>query len=236
MLELTRSGAAVVFVSHNLNYIQRLCDTALYLKKGREHAYGPAQEVVSLYTREHSPSAAGFGIMPGTDEYFVVRGVTLLDPQGRPSGQHVSGDPMTIRMEFEAMQYLKSPHFTFYASDNETTAVVAHFQQKRDAGRPSFAPGVHVIEVDVESNSLLGGIYNFRLGVCAENLIAVFGKVWNLAQIEVIPRADQYPAMAPSVELSTNWRVSEQIGTIDSPESPLITDLSADNLKGGVPK
>lgn len=49
MEELFRKGKTVIFVSHDTASVRKLCNTAIYLDKGRIIAKGTAKEVVDLY-------------------------------------------------------------------------------------------------------------------------------------------------------------------------------------------
>lgn len=49
MREVGESGRTVLFVSHNMATVQRLCSRALLLSSGRLVAEGPTDEIVSLY-------------------------------------------------------------------------------------------------------------------------------------------------------------------------------------------
>jgi homopolymeric O-antigen transport system ATP-binding protein len=49
MKEVIRSGATVLFVSHNLKNVSEFCDKCLLLEKGRSVVTGPAKEVISAY-------------------------------------------------------------------------------------------------------------------------------------------------------------------------------------------
>lgn len=49
MRDVIRSGAAVVFVSHNLKNITEFCDSCLLLERGKAVKTGPAQDVISTY-------------------------------------------------------------------------------------------------------------------------------------------------------------------------------------------
>jgi len=58
MRETLRNGTTVIFVSHNMDAVLSLCDSAVLLKQGRMLASGPTSEVVAEYYRsggEFSP-------------------------------------------------------------------------------------------------------------------------------------------------------------------------------------
>src|SRR5271170_3966153 len=53
MREVLRGGAAVLFVSHNLNVVAEFCDRCLLLEKGHTVKIGQSQEVISAYLQKH---------------------------------------------------------------------------------------------------------------------------------------------------------------------------------------
>jgi ABC-type polysaccharide/polyol phosphate transport system ATPase subunit len=59
MEEFGKSGRTVVFVSHNLDAVTRLCSTALWLEAGRVRAMGPTSQVVDAYLQDATPDGAG---------------------------------------------------------------------------------------------------------------------------------------------------------------------------------
>ena len=49
MKEIMTSGATTLYVSHSLSEMRKLCNKALWLDKGKQMAYGPAEQVVNEY-------------------------------------------------------------------------------------------------------------------------------------------------------------------------------------------
>jgi len=49
MQELKRAGVAIVFVSHNLDMVSRMCDRAILLQRGKVKACGEPGEVIGRY-------------------------------------------------------------------------------------------------------------------------------------------------------------------------------------------
>jgi ABC-type polysaccharide/polyol phosphate transport system ATPase subunit len=49
MHEVSRTGRTIVFVSHQMNHIRRLCEKAYWLDSGQLRREGPAKEVVNEY-------------------------------------------------------------------------------------------------------------------------------------------------------------------------------------------
>ena len=53
MGELRANGTTIIFVTHNLGYLQRLCNRAIFIYKGNVMQDGPVGDVISTY-RDHT--------------------------------------------------------------------------------------------------------------------------------------------------------------------------------------
>ena len=85
MNEVEASGRTVLFVSHNMDAIGRLCPTSIWLDKGRLRASGPTDRIVADYMQDSATRAddgARFAIDPGSSAQVV--GAALVDDDGTP--------------------------------------------------------------------------------------------------------------------------------------------------------
>ena len=57
MNEVEQSGRTVLFVSHNMDAMARLCPTSIWLDKGRSAAAGRRREIIAEYTRTSAEPA-----------------------------------------------------------------------------------------------------------------------------------------------------------------------------------
>ncbi len=58
--EFKERGVTILFVSHNITDVARLCDNILWLRQGRIHRYGEAREVAQEFFRQTGgPSRSG---------------------------------------------------------------------------------------------------------------------------------------------------------------------------------
>jgi lipopolysaccharide transport system ATP-binding protein len=123
MQEVGRHGRTVLFVSHNMSAITRLCERAVLIESGRLIKDGPSHEIVSEYLASEEFKA---GVnewpdpvkAPGND---IVRLLAVRIRNGE--GQIVTAvdisRPIRIEMEYEVHQpgFTLFPHFQFH---NET--------------------------------------------------------------------------------------------------------------------
>jgi lipopolysaccharide transport system ATP-binding protein len=77
MREVATDGRTVLLVSHQLNSVATLCDSALYLDHGAVAAVGPTHDVISRYLADSQTDRTGdladFGHRPGSGEVRLVR-------------------------------------------------------------------------------------------------------------------------------------------------------------------
>ena len=110
--EICASGATVLFVSHSLALVERFCQRAIYLDRGRVVRDGPAHEVCKEYElhylsseserlQEHSDAAAPRAVAVGTGE-VTIADVQILDRDGVPAAVLKVGQPCTFRITLDS--------------------------------------------------------------------------------------------------------------------------------------
>jgi lipopolysaccharide transport system ATP-binding protein len=207
--EIRDSGVAFIFVSHNVELVNRLCDKAIFLKKGQVILYDTTEKVVSAYVTDYADnSTKTYQHYPGTEKYMQIHSVALLDINGQPIDQVVSGSSIIIRVEFETKSFLKSPLFSFKIEAFNRQIIVACFHQEKNKDFISFDPGIHVFDVTVKRLALLAGLYQLRLSVVGPNF-EKYGKIFNLATIKVVARDNQMllTNLNGFVELEADWNL-----------------------------
>jgi lipopolysaccharide transport system ATP-binding protein len=114
MQEVLHSGAAVLFVSHNLKTVADFCDRCLLLDKGRTVTIGTPQEVISTYLQRSSgertkSSSSG----PVTISSFTVRDEAGQTMQFRP------GQKAWVDVELTANTSCKKVSVTLYMRNDK---------------------------------------------------------------------------------------------------------------------
>ncbi len=105
MAELASQGRTILFVSHNMQLIPRLCHRAVYLEKGEVQSIGPSAEVTQLYMdRMLKESLAGDLLdkpRSGDGRAKFVR-CSVLDAAGRPASAFITATDMIVRVEIDS--------------------------------------------------------------------------------------------------------------------------------------
>jgi len=105
MESLSHSGQTVVFVSHSMQAVGRLCQRALWIDRGKLRMQGPVAEVVAGYLKEGQAST-GERIWPDGphapgDEYVRLRRVRVAGPDGQTAASINIGQDFSIEFSYD---------------------------------------------------------------------------------------------------------------------------------------
>ncbi len=113
----TTMGRTVLFVSHNMGSVQRLCDRAVLLHDGELLMNGPTREVVSGYLGLGAERLGervwdDVSSAPG-DDTARLRAVRMLDDRGELSSDFDVRDPVYVQVEYSVLRDVESLNVTF---------------------------------------------------------------------------------------------------------------------------
>ncbi|MDT4898860.1 MAG: lipopolysaccharide transport system ATP-binding protein [Acidobacteriota bacterium] len=120
MQEVGRQGRTVLFVSHNMPAITRLCPRTILLDGGRVIGDGPSSQIVGAYLSSGLGTTAervwaDLSTAPGND---IVRlcAVRVRTEDGEVSDALDIRRPLVIEMEYEVLKasHVLTPNFHFY--------------------------------------------------------------------------------------------------------------------------
>ena len=99
-------GRTIVFCSHNMYQVKKLCDRALWLRGGCPAALGPVDEVVDAYleytrAKDDSEAADRAAERGSGGTVLRVERVVLEDAGGRAVDTLTTGEPLTVRVWVE---------------------------------------------------------------------------------------------------------------------------------------
>lgn len=104
---IAEGGRTVVFVSHNLGLVHRLCDRAILLRQGRVQYDGLAADVIQAYLRDNQSHAGRWERptgQPAPTREVVLSRAEVIGPDGRVSGVVNCGESFRIAIEYEVVR------------------------------------------------------------------------------------------------------------------------------------
>jgi lipopolysaccharide transport system ATP-binding protein len=164
MRAIAKSGATVIFVSHNLQAVAEFCHRGILLEKGRVVADGPTDQVI----RRYLDTAGEDTVRPARGPVRVAR-TTIAGADGQ-TGRFAAGQPARISVAIDAIVATEKVavvidvfNTEFYEVFNTSSERLGHPPVSLEAGQKAEC------EFDLELNLGPGtyylGVYLYRYDV-----------------------------------------------------------------------
>jgi ABC-type polysaccharide/polyol phosphate transport system ATPase subunit len=166
---LIAAGKTVLFISHDMWNVRRLCSEILWMEEGRVRAYGAAGEIAERYMNEVNLEALANHATAlqshrgGTGEVRYTS-VDLFDGQGRPTGMIGVGDTLVVHANYRAQQPVRAPSFQIAIVDVDTGVVITTATTS-DGHLPATIEGGGTVECRFERMPLRPRQYVLRLAI-----------------------------------------------------------------------
>jgi lipopolysaccharide transport system ATP-binding protein len=178
---LIAEGKTVLFISHDMWNVRRLCSDILWMEEGRVRAYGPAGEMAEQYMNEVNLEALGNesnalqSHRGGTGEIRYAS-VEILDGAGRPATSIAPGDTLRIRATYHAEHAIARPVFQIAIIDVDTGMVITTASSAA-ADMPDNLAGRGVVECRFAGIPLRPRQYVLRLSITDSHQLASYDTV-----------------------------------------------------------
>lgn len=165
MEDVGREGRTVLFVSHNMGAIKRLCSKCICLRSGKVTEYGEATSVIERYQLGEKSNISGTILFPKTENDLVFLSVEMFGKGSNPKGEFRSDEDICIKVKYAINKILRGVNVVVNISslDNESIWGVGDWEihpqllELRDVG-------VWVGEWIFPANVLRPGMYCVNLG------------------------------------------------------------------------
>ena len=161
MRDVNKKGRTILFVSHNMQAITRICERAIWIKDGEIQTDGEANEVVGEYLNSQLETSSNkiwndLETAPGND-IVRLRQITLLDEKGENSSTFDIRKPVFIEINYEILQEGKilTPAISLF---NEEGICVFNSKDLNEKFRREVREkGIYTSRVNIPANFLAEG-------------------------------------------------------------------------------
>ncbi len=187
--QFQREGRTILFVSHSPDQVRAICDRAVVLGDGEMIGLGAPGEAVRLFRErlleagdslalpspEPEPAAvdggdpapggaAGAERVPGSHRPVRVAGVTVEHPGTGERPYLTTGEPMSVRIAYEAIEATEGVVFVLVMRDSNGTMLL---QTDTEVLGQYFdlPPGPGAVEFAFETVPFLDGAYDIVVGI-----------------------------------------------------------------------
>jgi len=162
------SGRTVLFVSHNMNAVRRLCSRCVYLKDGVVEMNGPTNDVVDHYIHTSTPQLQETPVrdrVRGSGHVMTFTGLRCI-PLASPS--IVPGAKVRFEIDYESEQTLRNASIAVSIDTEQGDRVIA-FNTRLELGMQTFPAGKHTVSCTVDDFPLAPGTYGADLYLWSNN-------------------------------------------------------------------
>ncbi|MGH9142112.1 MAG: Wzt carbohydrate-binding domain-containing protein, partial [Vicinamibacterales bacterium] len=178
---LIGEGKTVLFISHDMWNVRRLCTDILWMEDGGVRAYGPAAEMAEQYMNEVNREALGNqsnalqSHRGGTGEVRYVS-VDVVDAADQPATQIAAGDMLLVRAAYEAERPVVRPVFQIAIIDVDTGVVITT-ASSHGVEMPAQLDGRGIIECRFAGLPLRPRQYVLRLSITDSHQLASYDQI-----------------------------------------------------------
>jgi lipopolysaccharide transport system ATP-binding protein len=160
MGEVSSGGRTVLFVSHNMSAVRRLCNRVVLLEGGRVSAVGDANEVIVTYLGlADTPAQWVRSTPPPEDVPVCISEVSLVSDAGRPVERVASTAPFAFELAVEALRDTPPMQIAIRITNQEGIAVLTTSNIDQYLSLVPLTRGRHEFRVTLPGNLLTAGSY-----------------------------------------------------------------------------
>jgi len=166
MNEVAKEGRTVLFVSHNMGSIGRLCKTGILLDHGKMVFNGNIGDVITKYTEEAISSNAEITFPPSPEKKLQFCSAKLQDHFGRSSSELDRVQPFAVVIDYAVRDQVEGVHLGIMLDRIDGTPIC--YATDIDSAPNNLIerrPGVYSARVEFPGGLLNAGVYQIRLGL-----------------------------------------------------------------------
>lgn len=166
MEEVATQGRTVLFVSHNMGAVGRLCRTGMLLDQGCMVFSGDISETISRYTQTSTSSNAEVSFTTAKEKLLQISAARLLDHTGKPSTELDRSHSFSVSVDYQVRTRIEGVHLGVMLDRIDGTPVC--YSTDLDTAREEFferKPGSYRAIVSFPGGILNAGVYQIRLGL-----------------------------------------------------------------------
>jgi len=160
MEDVALGGRTVLFVSHNMSAMNRLCERGIWLEDGKIFDQGPINQVIQSYlfsgTSESNPRV-DFELLE--DKTAQIVSVEALDFQEEPSLIHLNINPFSVRIRYRINQTFTKYRLGLIIRTPDGFEILTRTTSDFDNTLWSDEEGNYAFKVEIPGNLLKPGQY-----------------------------------------------------------------------------
>ena len=211
--ELRGLGTTMIFISHNLDAVQKLCDRVVLLGHGQMVGEGEPAEMVRRYRNDVLNTTLrghrGRQLTPGAGPLRICD-IILRDADHASVESVETGQAIRVDVSFEADRPIRHPSFRI--SLERLDGILCHAVSSRGHGAfPARLEGAGVVSLDYSAVNLLPNLYQVTVEVFEEDGLVPLAAVRQQRFFQVV--SDHHEHGMVHLEHLWSAQTNQPIGT-----------------------
>jgi len=180
MNDITKSdGRTIIFVSHNLDAIERLCTKTILLKKGKIIKVGETSDVINYYLNVESSLNSIVEFKEKSNLQGQIKKVTILDKNNEPRVRIPVSEKFFIEIELDIKEKLEQKmiflHFYYHGEIGDKTGVyknydVGTYKTRVEIPAYLFQVGMLFLNIDLKHlTNMIDQVIDISIEITNEN-------------------------------------------------------------------
>ncbi len=206
--EFKNRGGTIVFVSHDAEAVERLCDRAVLLRQGSVEFDGQTLDALTEYRRllagDQRPAELAAGLREWGSGGARIVSTRMLDATGEERPAFASGEPATIELVTVTESGIAPPLVSLELRDDSGTVLAGLTQATAEIGFGEGA-GERVLRFEIPRLPLADGHFHLRCALVEREGGRLLHSLDEAADFFVFPSGAEKGA----VLLEGSWAVQE---------------------------
>lgn len=171
--ELEQAGTTIVFISHDLKSVERLCDRVILVERGQIAASGTPSEVIKLYSPPPADTKTALSPdylcfrnpRPDKRSRFEIEKIEALDREGALKRDLSTGDYVRFKVTWRADEAVDFGGVDFCIQTPDGVPLINYSTRPISHVDVSFDIGLNSVELEFDQFPLAAGEYVLSAGL-----------------------------------------------------------------------
>ena len=206
ILELKQRGTTMIFISHDLDAVQKLCDRVIQLEKGGVVDEGAPADVIQRYRDRVQRQARGNGALAAASSgEFTLLDIRLLDGEGTETDTFEMGSALRLEIRYAATRAIEHPDVQI--GIDRIDGLNCHgISSRQQGGVPRIPAGTGTITVSYPKVALLPNAYSVSIEVHEDRALVPLAEAARCRSFQVSAACSEQGV----VHLDHAWTVSAE--------------------------
>jgi homopolymeric O-antigen transport system ATP-binding protein len=208
IFELRSEGGTLVFVSHDAQTVEHLCERAILLRAGRVEHDGTARESIERYhgllAEDEHPAERSAGLREWGTRELRIASLAIEDVSGVPRDQFLAGEPLAVRLELAVERPVAPPWLAIELRDENGALLAGSVQDGAGLGLDLSPGSGQTVLFTIQRLPLLEGRFKISAAVSSAPGGRLYHRIEEAARFVVYPDRERARGV---VTLDSRWEL-----------------------------